>query len=103
MARSATKRRPRDVLAAHRDEVLAIAGTRRASNVRVFGSVARGEDGPASDIDLIADFPPGTSLLSVIGLEQALRDLLGIAVDLGPADALRKDMRDSVLAEARPL
>jgi predicted nucleotidyltransferase len=71
--------------------------------VRVFGSVARGEDKPASDIDLIADFPTGTSLLTVIGLEQALRDLLGVAVDLGPADALREDVRNRVLAEAQPL
>jgi uncharacterized protein len=100
---SATKRRPSDVLAAHRDEVLTIARARGASNVRVFGSVARGEDGPASDIDMIADFPAGASLLTVIGLEQALRDLLGVAVDLGPADALRKDMRNRVLAEAQPL
>lgn len=103
VTQSAIKRRPSDVLAAHRDEVLSIARARGACNMRVFGSVARGEDGPASDIDMIADFPVGTSLLTVIGLEQALRDLLGVPVDLGPADALRKDMRDRVLAEARPL
>lgn len=69
----------------------------------MFGSVARGDDRPGSDIDLLVDFPAGTSLLSVIGLEQALRDLLGLPVDVGPADALRPDMRERVLAEARPL
>jgi predicted nucleotidyltransferase len=71
--------------------------------VRVFGSIARGEDELSSDIDLLVDFPPGTSLLTVIGLEQALRDLLGVAVDVGPADALREEMRDRVLSEARAL
>jgi uncharacterized protein len=49
------------------------------------------------------DFPPGTSLLTVIGLEQSLRELLGVSVDVGPADSLRADMRARVLAEARPL
>ena len=71
--------------------------------MRVFGSVARGQDEPSSDIDLLADFPAGTSLLTVIGLEQELRELLGVSVDLGPADALREDMRERVLAEARAL
>jgi len=95
--------RPSRVLALRRSDVLAFAHARGASNIRVFGSVARGEDSTDSDIDLLADFPAGTSLLTVIGLELALRDLLGVPVDLGPADALRADMRERVLAEARPL
>ena len=95
--------RPGQLLAAHRSEVLALARARGASNVRVFGSVARGEDAETSDIDLLVDFPEGTSLLTVIGLEIALRDLLGVPVDVGPADALRPDMRERVLAEARAL
>ena len=95
--------RPSRVLAAHRAEVLALAHARGARNVRVFGSVARGDDEPSSDIDLLVDFPPGTSLLTVIGLEHALRDLLGVAVDVGPADALREDMRERVLNQARAL
>lgn len=103
VTQSATTKRPSQVLAAHREEVLKLARARGASNVRVFGSVARGEDTQSSDIDLLADFPPGTSLLTVIGLEQALRELLEVPVDLGPADSLRDDMRARVLAEARPL
>jgi predicted nucleotidyltransferase len=83
--------------------VLALARERGATNVRVFGSVARGEDGPSSDIDLLVDFPQGTTLLTVIGLELALRELLGVDVDLGPADALRPEMRQRVLGEAQPL
>jgi predicted nucleotidyltransferase len=91
------------VLAAHRSEVIRLAHARGARNVRVFGSVARGQDQPDSDIDLLVDFPSGTSLLTVIGLEQDLRELLGVPVDVGPADALRADVRDRVLTEARPL
>lgn len=103
MTRTAPGARPSGVLAARREEVLELARARGASNVRVFGSVARGDDGTTSDIDLLVDFPPGTSLLTVIGLEQALRDLLGIPVDVGPADALREDIREQVLREARVL
>ena len=91
------------MLAAHRKEILDLAHARGSSNVRVFGSVARGEDDESSDLDLLVDFPAGTSLLAVIGLENALRDLLGIPVDVGPADALRTDMRARVLAEAHAL
>ena len=91
------------MLSERRDDVLALAASYGATNLRVFGSVARGEDQFSSDVDLLADFPPGTSLLTVIGLEQGLCDLLGVAVDVGPADALREDIRQSVLAEARPL
>jgi predicted nucleotidyltransferase len=103
VTQSETTERPSQVLATHREEVLDLARARGASNVRVFGSVARGEDTQSSDIDLLADFPLGTSLLTVIGLEQVLRELLGVSVDLGPADSLRADMRARVLAEARPL
>jgi predicted nucleotidyltransferase len=102
VTQSSIKRHPSDVLAAHRDEVVTIARTRGSSKVRVLDRL-RGEDGPASDIDIVADFPVGTSLLTVIGLEQALRDLLGVAVHLGPAEALRQDMRDGVSVESRLL
>lgn len=92
-----------DVLTLHRADVLELAARYGASNVRVFGSVARGDDDAASDIDLLADFAPGTSLLTIIELEQALVDMLGVPVDIGPADALRADLREGVLAEAAAL
>jgi predicted nucleotidyltransferase len=103
MNATGTGERLRELLFKNRGEVLRLAQGCGASNVRVFGSVARGEDDQSSDIDLLVDFPPGTSLLTVIGLENALRDLLGVPVDVGPADALRDDMRERVLTEARPL
>ena len=95
--------RPSAVLAEHRADVLDAVARRGGTDVKVFGSVARGEDRPGSDIDLLVEFPPGTSLLVVIGLEQELRDLLGVGVDVGPADGLRLDMRARILREARPL
>ena len=103
MSATRTRSLPGRVLASHRREVLALARARGASNVRVFGSVARGEDAESSDIDLLVDFPAGTPLLTVIGLENALRDLLGVPVDVSPADALRPDVALRALAEARPL
>jgi uncharacterized protein len=72
--------RPSAVLPEHREEVLDAAASRGGTDVRVFGSVARGEDRPGSDLDLLVDFPPETSLLTVIGLELELRELLGVAV-----------------------
>lgn len=95
--------RPSVILAAARESVLACARSHGASNVRVFGSVARGDDTETSDIDLLVDFPPGTSLLEVIGLEQDLHAILGVAVDVGPADALRTTMRERAMSEAKSL
>jgi predicted nucleotidyltransferase len=58
-------------------------------NVRVFGSVARGEDREDSDIDLLIDFAPGTSLLTLAALERELAKLLGTHVDVVPADSIK--------------
>ena len=76
------------------------AASRGATNLRVFGSVARGEDTEASDIDLLVDLAPGTGLLGLIGLQRELAELLGKDVDLVPASGLKADVRDAVFAEA---
>ena len=76
---------------------------RGATNVRVFGSVARGDDGESSDVDLLVDVGPGMTLLDLIGLERELADLIGAPVDVVPADALKPRLRASVLREAVPL
>jgi predicted nucleotidyltransferase len=65
-----------------REEIIAVARSRRASHVRVFGSVARGEAHPDSDIDFLVDFDPEASLLDQVGLIQDLNELLGIEVDV---------------------
>ena len=85
----------------HRRQVInEVAASRRAHNVRVFGSVARGEDTEASDVDLLVDLDEGVGLLELIGLERELSDLLGVDVDVVPADTLKPRMRDRVLREA---
>lgn len=87
-------------LQAQRQQVIAHASARGASAVRVFGSVARGEDGPDSDMDLLVDLAPGTSLLDLIRLGRELSDLLGTRVDVVPADSLKPTRRDAILADA---
>jgi uncharacterized protein len=86
-----------------RKKVLAIVALHGASNVRVFGSVARGEDTSESDIDLLVDLAPGTGLVSLGGLERELERTLGVAVDVVPSDSLRPKLQAEVEAEAIPL
>jgi hypothetical protein len=82
-----------------RAEILGVARKRRARRVAVFGSVARGEAHPNSDLDLLVDFEPGASLLDHIGLFQDLEDLLGVGVDVVARSAL-KTRDDHIRAEA---
>lgn len=86
-----------------REEILLIAAQHGARNVRVFGSVARGEVGPESDLDLLVEMDPGRSLLDHVALVQDLSDLLGIEVDVVTERALHWHVRDGVLNEAVPL
>lgn len=69
----------------------------------MYGSVARGEDTATSDIDLLVDLDDGVSLVDLIGLERELRKLLGVDVDVVPADTLKPYIRALVLSEAIPL
>jgi predicted nucleotidyltransferase len=80
----------------HRKDLVAAAAVHGVSNLRVFGSVARGEDRPDSDVDLLADFPPGLSLLGLSRLEADLEAILGTRVDLIPAADLKPDVRERV-------
>lgn len=90
-------------LHALRDEVVARAAARGATNVRVFGSVARGEERATSDVDLLVDLAPGTGLLQLLTLREELADLLGAPVDVVPADSLKPRMAEAVLVDVRPL
>ena len=87
----------------HRKEILDLAAARGMRNVRVFGSVARGEDRPDSDLDLLVDVEPGRTLLDVIGLEQDLEQLLGRKVDVLTAGGLSPHVQQQILAEASSL
>jgi len=86
-----------------RKAIIRTAENRHARNIRVFGSVARGDDVSSSDIDLLVDLDEGTGLLDLIGLERELTELLGTRVDVVPATALKTRMRQRVLGEALPL
>jgi len=74
-----------------------------ATGLRVFGSVARGEDTDASDVDLLIDVPKGTTLVDLAGLMLDLREVLGRNVDVLTTGALDGEMRERVLSEAVPL
>jgi predicted nucleotidyltransferase len=87
-------------LRSHRDLILRLAASHGASNVRVFGSVARGEARADSDIDLLIDLPPERSLLAWSAFWQQLEEALGARVDLAVASDLRPEVRQAVLAEA---
>lgn len=82
-----------------RDEILALATHYGVTNVRVFGSVARGEASPISDVDLPDDF----SLLDLSGLVHELQLLVGFPVQIASAAHLREDMRPSILRDAQDL
>jgi predicted nucleotidyltransferase len=90
-------------LQSNRNEILRIASTHGARNLRVFGSVARGEDSPDSDIDLLVDMDPGRSLLDLVALGQDLEDLLQRKVDVLTDVSVHPALRDRILSEARPL
>lgn len=93
----------RELLKTRRAEILAMARTRGAHNVRIFGSVVRGEDDEHSDIDFLVDMEPGRSLLDMGGLLVDLREFLGRNVDVVTEKSLHWYIRDRVLEEAVPL
>lgn len=97
-------RRPDGLLARrvrrHRSEILAVLGHCGLTNPRLFGSVARGEEQPDSDVDLLVDVPTGVGLFTLARCQAQLEALLGTPVDLVPAAALKTGLADGVLAEA---
>ena len=94
---------PAEILQAKRGEILRIAKKHGVVNIRVFGSIARGEGGPASDVDFLVDMEPSRSLLDLGGLLMDLQDLLGFKVDVVETEGLHWYIRDRVLKEAIPL
>lgn len=95
--------RPRlslESLRQRRSEILRIAQAHGAKNVRVFGSVARGEEGPDSDLDLLVDLEPRRNLLDLGHLVMDLQDLLGRKVDVVEPEGLHWYIRERVLKEA---
>jgi predicted nucleotidyltransferase len=88
------------VLKDKREEIMRIAASYGARNVWVFGSRARGEAGPGSDLDILVELDPGRSLLDIIAIKQDLEDLLGCEVDVVTEAAISPYIREQVLKEA---
>jgi predicted nucleotidyltransferase len=88
-----------EIIGDKRAQVLEIARRHGAYNVRVFGSVARGEARPDSDVDVLVEFPPKYRLFDHIGLMQDLEDLLGRKVDVSIERNLRKEFRPYVMKD----
>jgi len=90
-------------LSEKRNEIVKIARRHGATNVRVFGSVARGDDDQDSDVDFLVDLERGRSLLDLGGLLMDLQTLLGTSVDVVTEKGLRSRIRERVLSEARAI
>ena len=92
-----------ELLREHRNEIRRIAAEHGVTSVRVFGSVARGESQPGSDLDLLIDVGPVTSSWFPAGLIMDLEELLGRRVEVVTERGLNPALRDAVLRDARPL
>ena len=92
-----------DELARLRPRILALAAAHGAHDIRVFGSFARGQEGPESDIDFLVSLDRGCGMLDLARLEIQLEQLLGRRVDVATAAALREPIRSTAQREARPV
>lgn len=92
-----------ELLKQKREEIFQIAAKHGASNIRIFGSVARGEENADSDVDFIVEMESGRSLLDRIALIQDLEDFLGRKVDVVTIKSLRENWRDRILSDALSL
>lgn len=90
-------------VAACRAELLAVLERRGVTNPEIFGSTVRGEDHEGSDVDILVDFPPGTDIIDIIGIQHELTDLLGVPVDLVPRDGIKERVRSRAAKDLLPL
>jgi len=92
-----------NLLLPKKQDILAVARAHGARNIRVFGSVARGTESIASNIDLLVEMEAERGLLERVALKQDLEDLLGRSIDLVTDRTLSRYLRETILAEAKPL
>lgn len=95
--------KPSEALRKHRIEIRHIVESGHARNPRVFGSALRGQDTEVSDLDILVDPTPETTMFDIGTIRYQLRDLLGVPVDVLTSQALHDTMRDAVLSEAQPI
>ena len=86
-----------------REEIERVARQYGARDVRIFGSVARGDDSPDSDLDVLVKFEAGRSLLDLVGIQQDLEELLGCRVDVVSEGGISPHLEGRILADAVPL
>lgn len=92
-----------ELLQEKREEILRLCARYEAQNIRIFGSVARGEADEQSDLDFLVEMEPGRSLFDLGGLQYDMEQLLGCSVDVVTDQGLRERMRNRVQREAIPL
>jgi hypothetical protein len=95
--------KPSEALQQYRSEIRRIVSENRSSNPRVFGSVLHGSDTETSDLDLLIDPTPETSLMDLARIEEALETLMGIRVEVLTPGFLPESFRSRALAEASPV
>ena len=95
--------KPSTALQAHRAAIRTVVERHRARNARVFGSVLHGDDQEGSDLDILIEPTPSTTLMDVAAIQVELEKLLGVSVDVLTPNALPDKFRSSVLAEAAPI
>lgn len=95
--------KPSIALEAHRATIRSVVQRHRACNARVFGSVLHGEDQEGSDLDILIDPTPNTTLMDVAKIQVELEKILGVSVDVLTPNALPDSFRAKVIAEARPV
>lgn len=95
--------RPSQALAVHREAIRRVVETHRACNARVFGSVVHGDDTEDSDLDILIDPTPETTLFDIGAIRHELLQLLGVPVDVLTPKALPEKFRAAVISEAVPV
>lgn len=95
--------KPSLALVSNREAIRRVVAAHRASNPRVFGSVAHGDDTEGSDLDILIDPTPETTLFDIGAIRHELRQLLGVPVDVLTPKALPERVRATVIAEAMPI
>ncbi len=95
--------RPSEIFEQNRAMIREATTRRRTTNPRVFGSVLHGTDKEGSDLDIVVDTLPNTTLFDLGGLQVELEEALGVPVDIVTSTGLHRFIRDRVLAEAQPV
>ena len=95
--------KPSEALNTHRAAICLVIESHRAVNARVFGSALHGDDSEESDLDLLIDPTPETTLFDIGAIRRELRELLGVTVDVLTPRALPEHIPSAVLSEARPI